>query len=172
MRHLLQRHAYHADILVRDTGRRVARVYVVLDQSGLYPVCDGQDRPLFGVRRIEDAVPQLEEYFRERSGTWQPVYHTLDRRDRPKLFINRAYLRELRVQQDWAGNWFALRDGEPLLCRGGMAKFRTRAIAQEVAEQHVRDRFSELSSSSDGFCWTNPDEERELDRKVERLLVR
>jgi hypothetical protein len=172
MRHVLEKHAYDADILAKSSGLRVARVYGVLDQAGLHPVCDTQDRLLFAVRCIEDAVPELEEYFGERSGSWKPVYHTLDRQHRPKLFINRAYSRELSVRQDRAGNWFALRDGEPLLCADGMATFRTRAAAQEVAEQHVRDPLCRSSSSSDGFWWRDPQEERELERKVERLLAR
>jgi hypothetical protein len=169
MSYILQKHSHHADVL-REDGRAVARVYVVLDQDALFPVCDDQGRLLFAVRKIEDAIQALENYYGKHSPPWQPIYTTAAQVGLPKLFVKRTPDGELRVQQTWDGAWFALRDGEMLQGKGGPAHFHSCEAARHTADRHLRDDFSTLSTVSDGYWWPDPEEERELDRKVQQLL--
>jgi hypothetical protein len=169
MNYLVQRHGYHVDILVEGALRPAARVYILLDKVGLYPVCDDQGRFLFSVRSIEDAVPEFERYYMDHPPPWQPLYTTRDQKGMPPSFTRRTAFGELRILQNWNCKWFALRDGEPLLCKSGVAAFCSCSQAQRVADEHLCDYSKPLSEGHD-YWWPDPEEERELDRKIDQLL--
>jgi hypothetical protein len=171
MRFVLQKHTYHADILKMATGLAVARVYITLDEVRPHPVCDSEGRFIFAVRRVEDALPAFEKYCKDNQPPWQPVYTTLAQEGLPQLFIKRTPLGELRVQRDWNGNWFVLRDGQPLRFKGNVATFRCCDDAQRIADRHLCD-LPKRSTNADGYSWPDPEEERELDRKIRQLLPR
>jgi hypothetical protein len=138
MSYVLQQHRYHVDVLVKGADRPAARVHILLDKAGLYPV-------------------------------WQPLYTTHDQRGMPRSFIRRTAFGELRILQDWNFKWFALRDGEPLLCKYGIAAFFSFSEAQRVADQHLCNRSKTLSEGHD-YSWPDPEEEQEFERKLRQLV--
>jgi len=170
MNYVLQHHRYHMDIQVEGAARPAARVYILLDKAGLYPVCDDQGRFLFSVRSIEDAVPEFERYYMDNLPPWQALYTTRDQKGMAPSFIRRTAFGELRVLQDWNCKWFALRDGEPLLCKSGVAAFSSCAQAQRVADQHHSDHSKPMSEGHD-YWWPDPEEERELERRISEITA-
>ena len=168
MNYVLQHHRYHMDILVEGALRPAARVYILLDKAGLYPVCDDQGRFLFSVRSIEEAVPEFERYYMDHPPPWQPHPPPVSRKACPSPFIKRTAFGELRILQDWNCKWFALRDGEPLLSKSGVATFCSCSTAQRMADEHLCDH-SKPSDAHD-YWWPDPEEEEEFERKLREIL--
>src|SRR5205823_11059084 len=121
MSYLLKTYPYRADIVDCDTGRTMARVY--LTSRVPHPVCDLQGSLLFSVWQLDEAVAEFERSYMDRQPPWQPVYTFQTQQGLPRLCLKLTPFGELRVQQLCTGKWIAMRDGDPMQGRGGMATF-------------------------------------------------
>jgi hypothetical protein len=173
MTHVLERHRYRADIVERETGRTMARVYIT--ERKPYPVCDHRGRFLFAAWELEEALEQFERRCMNWAVPWEPVYSSKSQDGLPHLALKRTPHAELGVLQKSRGEWIALRDGAPLLEFGRLATFPSCGAAQAAADEYGRLGWG--SGTEDGFHWAQDpeevyegDEDESVDLKVARLL--